>query len=125
MAREFDEAQRQAAAWVDAVNRRDLNAVLAMVHEDMTIHGGNTGRHLGREEGRIEGKQACRDFLHWLFSQEPPVRHVLEDVFTGPQGNAFLTHAEHDGTRFLFVREVDADGLVRNARVYIGRQAAG
>jgi hypothetical protein len=27
----------------------------------MTIQGGNTDRHLGREEGRIEGKQACRE----------------------------------------------------------------
>lgn len=125
MAPDCDEAQRQAAAWIDAVNRRDLDAVAAMVHEDMTIQGANAGRHLGREEGRIKGKQACREFLSWVFAQEPPVRHVLEDVFTGPQGNAFLTHAEHDGTRFLFVREVDADGLVRSARVYFGRPLAG
>jgi ketosteroid isomerase-like protein len=125
MAGDHKEAQRQAAAWIDAVNRRDLDAVAAMVHEDMTVQGGNTDRHLGREEGRIEGKQAYREFLRWLFAQEPPVRHVLEDVFTGPQGNAFLTHAEPDGTRFLIVREVDTDGLVRNAQVYLGRPAAG
>ena len=124
MAANHDEAQRQATAWVDAVNRRDLEAIAAMVHEDMTVQGGNTDRHLGHEEGRIEGKQAYRECLGWLHAQEPPVRHVLEDVFTGPQGNAFLTHAEHDGTRFLFVREVDADGLVRSARVYVGRSAS-
>lgn len=125
MPADYDEARRQAAAWIDAVNRRDLDAVTAMAHEEMTLQGGNTDRHLGLEDGRIEGKQACREFFGWLFAEEPPVRHVLEDVFTGPMGNAFLTHAEHDGTRFLFVREVDADGLVRSARVYLGQQPAG
>lgn len=119
MALEYEQARRQAQAWVDASNRRDLDAVMALFHEEMTHQGPFADRRLGLENGTIEGKQAHREFMQWLWEhQQPPVRRVLEEVFTGTEGFAFVTRYDHDGTRLVFVWQVDADGLVRNQRVY-------
>jgi hypothetical protein len=123
MALEYDEARRQAEAWVDALNRRDLDAAEAGLHDEMTNASPFVDRHLGSDESRLEGKLAYREFLRWVWAEQPH-QHVLEEVFIGPQGYAFLTHFEHDGTRVFFVREVDADGLVRHQRVYHARPSA-
>ena len=122
---DYEEARRQALAAVDAFNRRDLDALVAVMHEEMTHLGSMADRHLGQEPGRVEGKPAFRDFVRWLWEQEPPLRIVLEEVFTGPRGYVYLTRREHDGARIAFVREVDADGLIRSQRAYYSRPSAG
>src|SRR5215471_13896365 len=118
MALDYDETRRHVQAWIDALNRRDLDAAMAVFHQEMTHQGPFADWHLGREHARIEGKQAHREFLRWLWDQQPPIRHVLEEVFTGTDGYAFMTRHEHDGTRLIFVWQAGADGLVRDQQVY-------
>lgn len=121
---DYDEAWRQAAAAVDAFNRRDLDALQAGLHEEVTHQAPFTGLHLGREDGRVEGKEAHREFVRWLWAQEPQMRSVLVEVFTGPHGYASLIRREDNGAQVIFVHEVDADGLVRSMRVYAARPPA-
>ena len=120
MALTYEEARRQAEVSIDAFNRRDPDAIVAMVHEAVTHRGPFVNDHLGNERSRMDGKEALHEFLRWLWAQEPPLHHVLEEVFVGSEGYAFLTHSQHDGTRYVFVNQVDADGLVREFQVYHG-----
>ena len=125
MALDYEDARQQAMAQIDAFNRRDLDGYEDGLHEEFTLQAPFADRHLGQENGRVDGKQAHREFVRWLWAHEPPLRHVLDEVFIGPHGYAFLTHHEHDGTQVVFVREVDADGLVRSQRVYAARPVRG
>ena len=115
---DYDGARRQAAAYIDAYNRRDMDAYMAQFHEEITHQSAYVDARLGQEDGRIDGKQAFGEYVNWLLEQDPAGRDCLEEVFTGPQGYAFVTRRELDGRKLIFVREVGADGLVRNQRVY-------
>jgi hypothetical protein len=117
MALDYDQARRHAQGWVDAFNRRDLDAVEAMQHQEMTHQSQLVDRYLSQQQGRIDSRQAHRELLRWLWAMEPPFRLVLDEVFTGPHGYACLI-SENDGIRVVFVREVDADGLIRAQRAY-------
>ena len=121
----YEEARRQAEASIDAFNRRDPDAIVDMVHETVTHRGPFVDDHLGHEHGRMEGKEALRTFLRWLWAQEPPLQHVLDEVFVGSEGYAFLTHSQHDRTRYVFANQVDANGRVREFHVYHGPPPAG
>jgi len=116
----YEQARRQAEASIDAFNRQDPDAIVDMLHETVAHRGPFVADHLGGEHGRAQGKEAMREFLRWLWATEPHLRHVLEEVFVGLEGFAFLTHSEHDGTRYVFVNQVDDDGLVRDMHVYHG-----
>jgi hypothetical protein len=124
MALTYEEARRQAEVCIDAFNRRDPDPIVAMLHEAVTHRGPFVVHHLGHERGPLEGRDAQREFLRWLWAKEPPLRHVLEEVFLGSDGYAFLTRSEHDGARYVFVNQVDADGLVREFHVYHGSPPA-
>ncbi len=115
---DYDEARRQAMAVVSAFNSRDLDALQALLHEEMTHQAPFADIHLGQEGGRIEGKQAYSEFVRWLWAQQPQLRSVLEEVFAGPQGYAYVVRREDNGGQAVFVHEVDADGLVRSVRVF-------
>lgn len=125
MALDYDDAWRQATACIDAFNRRDMDAYEAQLHEEITHQSLFADRRLGQENSRIDGKQVHLEHLRWVWDQHPDTRHVLDEVFIGPHGYAFLAHREHDGVQTIWVREVGADGLVRSQRVYLPRQAAG
>jgi len=124
MAVTHEQARRQAEASLDAFNRRDPEPIVDMLHDAVAHHGPFVADHVGHERGPIEGKEAQRAFLQWLWAREPALRHVLDDVFVGPDGFAFVTHSEHDGTRYVFVSQVDADGRVRDLHVYHGEPPA-
>lgn len=114
----YEEARRQAEASADAFNRRDADAFVALLHEAVTHRGPLGAHHLGQEQGRVEGKEAQREFLRWLWAKEPRLRHVIEEFFVGSEGYAFLTHSEDGGTRYVFAIQVDAEGLIRQFHVY-------
>jgi SnoaL-like domain len=120
MALTYEDGRRRAEAWIDAFNRRDPDPIVAGLHETMTHRGPFVAHHLGHERGPLDGRESQREFLRWLWAKEPHLRHVLDDVFVGSDGYAVLTHDEHDGTRYVFVNQVDSDGLVRHLHVYHG-----
>jgi hypothetical protein len=122
---DYDEARSRAVAAVDAFNRRDLDALQAEMHEDLTHRSPFVDSHVGQEDGRVEGKQAHREFVRWLWAKEPQMRSVFEEAFASPHGYAYLIRREDDGSQVLFVNEVDADGLIRSMRVYTARPPAG
>jgi hypothetical protein len=125
MALTYEQARRQAEVCIDAFNRRDPEPILDMVHDAIGHRGPFVVDHVGHEHGRIEGKEAQREFLRWLWAQEPSLRHVLDEVLIGLDGFAMLTHSEQDGTRYVFVNQVDEDGSVRDMHVYHGPQSGG
>ena len=125
MAPGYEEVRRQVMAQIDAFNRRDLDAVEAMQHQEMTHQSRLADRYLGQQQGCVDSRQAHREILRWLWAMEPPFRLVLDEVFTGPHGYAFLARHEHDGPRVVVVREVDADGLIRDQRAYLARPPQG
>lgn len=84
MAMDYEHARQQAMAYLDAFNRLDLDAAVAGLHEEFTHQSPFADRRPGRHESRLDGKQAHREYLQWLWAQDPPVRHVLDEVFPRP-----------------------------------------
>jgi hypothetical protein len=125
MAIDYDEAWRQAEAYIDAFNRHDLDAYESQFHDEI-IHGSVTvDDRTGQDNSFVDGKQAHREYITWLWEQNPGWRNVLLEVFAGPHGYAFLTRLEPDGWQVVWVREIDADGLVTSQRLYRSRTPEG
>lgn len=61
-------------AWDEALGARDLDASMALYHEDATLESPLVRHLLGTEKGVIEGRENLRSFVAKVFAQEPPER---------------------------------------------------
>lgn len=66
MAIDYDHAWRHAAAYIDAFNRRDLDAYEAQFHDEVTHGSTSVDDRTGQENSFVNGKQAHRDYITWL-----------------------------------------------------------
>jgi hypothetical protein len=84
--------------WDDALGAKDLEASMALYHEDCTLESPLVCHLLGTSEGIVRGREALRPFVQRVFAHQPPQRR------------RFRTGYLSDGTRLTweYPRRADA-----------------
>lgn len=78
-----DFAHRFAAAWIDAWNRHDLDAILAHYADDFTMHSPLIAQFAGVSSGRLSGKAAVGAYWAGALRRLPQLHFHLLHVFCG------------------------------------------
>lgn len=72
-----------AGAWLAAWNAHDLDAVLALFHDDVVFTSPLAGKILPESEGVLTGKQALRAYWSAALAQVPDLHFELTRLFAG------------------------------------------
>ncbi len=78
-----EQAQRLAARWVDAFNRRDLKDLLAHYAEDVEFTSPFVVQVLNDPSGTLRGKKHLEVFLALALSLFPDLNFTVIQVFSG------------------------------------------
>lgn len=108
--------------WFAAFNAHDLEALLALYHEDARHFSPKLAERRPETRGWIRGKAALRDWWRDAFERLPSLRYEPTSMIT--EGNAvFMEYIRHvEGEALLRVGEVLElrDGRIAASRVYHG-----
>lgn len=101
----------RAVAWVDAWNRRDLDAILAHYADDVAVCSPRVVERTGAADGWLRGKPALRAYFAKGL-ENPALRFELVDVAIGV-GAMTVVYRREDGALVTDCAELDADGRIR------------
>jgi ketosteroid isomerase-like protein len=110
-------------AWDDALGAKDLDAAMALYHEDATLESPLVRRLRGSEDGIVRGRDNLRAFVAKVFANEPPQRRRLRTGFLsdGARVTREYPRASETGEQMDIVEVMEVrDGLSRHHRVYWG-----
>lgn len=113
-----DDARALASAWVDAWNRRDLDAILAHYADDVALCSPRVVERTGAADGWLHGKDA----LHRYFAigvAVPNLRFELVDVAVGV-GALTVVYRRETGALVTDTCELDARGRIARVVVCYG-----
>ena len=100
-----------AAAWAAAWNARDLEAVLALFHDDVVFTSPVAARVLPGSGGVVRGKDALRRYWEAALPQVPDLHFTVERVFAGVSV-LVVSYRNQRGDLVDEVLVLDEDGLV-------------
>jgi ketosteroid isomerase-like protein len=100
-----------AAAWVQAWNDHDVEAVLAHFHDDVLFSSPVAARLLPDTGGVVRGKAALRDYWVTALGLLPDLHFELIDVYRG-ESLLVINYRNHRGESVNEVLIFDGD-LVR------------
>lgn len=110
-------------AWDEALGAKDLDASMALYHEDATLESPLVRHLLGTEEGVIRGRENLRAFVTTVFANEPPQRQRFRVGFLSDgQRLTWEYPRQSDAGEQMDIVEVMEirDGLIQHHRVYWG-----
>lgn len=107
-----------AEHWVDAWNRRDLDAVLAHFHDDFEFSSPFIRQFAGEPSGKLVGKHAVRAYWQTALSQLPDLHFELVDVLVGVDCLSILYRGHRGLSAELF--QFDGDGQVMRGQALYG-----
>ena len=110
--------QAFAAAWIDAWNRHDLNAILAHYDEMIVFTSPAAARITGRVDGRVEGRAALADYWGKALALAPDLTFTLVSVLRGTDGLALRYHSSRTGRDVVEVLRFGPSGLAVEAAAY-------
>ena len=99
-----------SAAWAEAWNAHDIEAVLAHFHDDVVFTSPTAARVVPSSGGVVRGKQALREYWTEGLRLVPDLHFTVERVFAGV-GVLVITYRNQGGGLVDEVL-VFADGLV-------------
>lgn len=103
-------ARALAAAWVDAWNRRDLDAILAHYADDVALCSPRVVERTGAADGWLRGKDALRRYFA-VGAAVPGLRFELVDVAVGV-GAVTVVYRRETGALVTDTCELDAGGRI-------------
>lgn len=106
-----DDLRARAVAWVDAWNRRDLEAILAHYADDVTVCSPRVVERLGAPDGWLRGKAALREYFAQGLSNAA-LRFDLVDVAIGV-GAMTVVYRRENGALVTDCAELDGEGRIR------------
>lgn len=110
-------------AWDQALGAKDLDASMALYHEDCTLESPLVCYLLGTEEGVVRGKTALRQFVERVFAHQPPQRRRFRTGMLTDGTRLTWEYPRQDGEAqqmdLVEVMQIQ-DGLIRHHRVYWG-----
>jgi ketosteroid isomerase-like protein len=110
-------------AWDEALGARDLDASMALYHEDATLESPLVRHLLGAEKGVIQGRENLRTFVAKVFAKEPPQRQRFRTGFLSDGSRLTWEYPRRtdDGEQMDIVEVMEIrDGLIQHHRVYWG-----
>ena len=102
-------AQIKAQNWVDAWNKRDLDAVMTHYADDVSVCSPLVKRPLNKSDGWLHGKSALRDYFV-VGMGNPDLQFTLKSVHVGVQSMS-MVYARENGIQVVDTLELNADGL--------------
>ena len=102
-------AQIKAQNWVDAWNKRDLDAVMTHYADDVSVCSPLVKRRLNNSDGWLHGKSALRDYFA-VGMGNPDLQFTLKSVHVGVQSMS-MVYARENGIQVVDTMELNADGL--------------
>lgn len=109
--------------WDEALGARDLEASLALYHEDCTLESPLVCYLLGTDEGIIRGRAALRPFIQRVFAAKPPQRRRFRTGYLSDGTRLTWEYPRRapDGDQMDLVEVMEiSDGLIKHHRVYWG-----
>jgi ketosteroid isomerase-like protein len=110
-------------AWDAALGAKDLDAAMALYHDDATVESPLVRHLLGTEQGIVSGKESLRAFVTTVFANEPPQRRRFRTGFLTDGGHLTWEYPRKadDGEQMDIVEVMEIrDGLIQHHRVYWG-----
>jgi ketosteroid isomerase-like protein len=118
-----DQIEHIFRAWDEALGARDLDASMALYHEDATLESPLV-RHLrGTEDGVVRGRENLRAFVERVFANEPPQRQRFRVGYLSDGGRLTWEYPRQtdSGEQMDIVEVMEIrDGLIQHHRVYWG-----
>lgn len=112
-----DDARTIAHRWIDAWNRRDLDAVLAHFRDDFEFSSPFIRQFTGAASGALVGKDAVRAYWSTALKRVPDLHFELVDVLVGIDCFTILYRGHRGLSAEMF--EYDANGrAVRGRALY-------
>jgi ketosteroid isomerase-like protein len=103
-----------AKEWIQAWNRRDLEAVLSHYTEDVEFQSPLVVKLLGETSGTVRGKQNLREYFRKALAAFPGDLEIeLLGVYQGVE--SLLVHFQAKGRKAVEVMELNQEGKVRRA----------
>jgi ketosteroid isomerase-like protein len=116
-----DTAQAFAIRWADSWNRRDVEAVLAHFHDDVTFTSPTALAVVG--SASVRGKQALRDYWNTAMERIASLQFAVDRVLWDAGGELAIIYTAAINGNSRRVSEnltFDASGLVVSAEVFHG-----
>lgn len=104
-------ARQFAAAWIQAWNSHDLDAIISHYAADVVLTSPAAARLLGDPSGQVSGKENVRAYFRRGLEAFPQLKFSLVDVFWG-LSSVVLCFENQRGTRTAEFMELNADGRV-------------
>lgn len=111
-----------AERWIAAFNAHDLEALLALYHQEAEHFSPKLKARRPESQGWVRGKDLLRAWWRDAFERLPGLRYEVTDRIAD-EGSVFLEYLRHvPGEEVLRVGEVLVvrDGLIVASRVYHG-----
>lgn len=122
------EIQRVYDEWDRALGAKDLDAAMALYHQDCTLESPLVCHLLDTTDGIVSGRDALRPFVQQVFDHQPPERRRFRSpLFTdGRRVMWEYPRQSPDGDQvdIVEVMEID-DGLISSHRIYWGWKGVG
>jgi ketosteroid isomerase-like protein len=115
-------------AWDEALGAKDLDASMALYHQDATLESPLVCHLLGTEEGVVRGRENLRQFVAKVFAHQPAKRRRYRAGFlTDGSRLTWEYPRESPGGDQMDIVEVMEirDGLIARHRVYWGWVSVG
>ncbi len=113
-------------AWDEALGAKDLDAAIALYHDDATLESPLVRHLLGSERGVVEGREALRSFVRQVFEHQPPERRRFRSglLTDGSRATWEYPRRSPDGEQMDIVEVMEiTEGLIAHHRVYWGWKA--
>jgi ketosteroid isomerase-like protein len=107
---DVDFAKRYYAAW----NKRDLDAIIALYHEDIEFSSPYIAALGFSPDGVVHGKPMLRLYFEKALERAPNLVFKPEALFVGARGHT-LIYSNHRGERTAEHHEMDVSGLIVRA----------
>jgi ketosteroid isomerase-like protein len=118
-----DAPARLQRLWDEALGAKDLEAALALYHDDATIESPLVAHLMGGSRGVVRGRDELRAFIARVFRTNPPQRRRFKQGFFTDGRTLTWEYPREtpDGDQMdlVEVMEID-DGRIRRHRVYWG-----
>jgi hypothetical protein len=109
---ERDEAERIANEWLEAWNARDVDAVMAHFHPDVTVVSPLAATIGIAPDGKVRGRDAVRAYYEQGLAGVPDLHFTLETVLVGVDGLTVL-YRTHRGQQVVETMLLDGETVVR------------